>query len=102
MAIYIPLPEKAIKKHREELLELHKRCIKTYLIQRGLKLRHREKFFRLYDIYVSERNILNYWNIPINLFVQALVKNTIDTFFKYTNPQVHVRKNRKKSIHREK
>lgn len=100
MAIYQPLPKRALQKHREELLELHKRCIKTYLVQKDLKYKYRLKFFKLYDYYVSEKNILMYWNIPINLFVQAMVKNTLHTFFRYTNPQEYVRKNRKKSVHR--
>lgn len=102
MAIFEPLPEKVLTKHREEILELHKRCITSYLVQKGLKLKVRNKFFKLYDIYISDRNILEYWNIPTNLFVQALVKNILDTYFKFTNPQSHVRKHRKKSVRRKK
>ena len=97
---YQPLPERVLHKHREEILDLHKRCIKNYLIQRDLKYIYRKKFFRLYDYYISEKNILEYFNIPINLFVQALIKDTLDIFFRYTNPNLYVRKNRKKSVHR--
>lgn len=98
--IYQGLPKKVLEKHRTELLELHKRCCKTYLVQRDISYRTRVKFFKLYDMKISYRNIEMYFNIPINLFVQALVKDTLHLFFRYTNPDAYVHKNRRKSVRR--
>ena len=91
---------RVLEKHRIELLELHKRCCKTYLVQKDVSFKARNKFFKLYDMKVKEGNILDYFNIPVNIFVQFLVKDTLDLLFKYTNPDEHVRKNRRKSVRR--
>lgn len=72
MANYIPLPKTEIIKTYKELLELHKRCITTYLVQRGCKLPIRKKFFQLYDHYIDHTNIREYFFTPINLFVWGL------------------------------
>lgn len=96
--IYQGLPKRVLEKHRIELVELHKRCIKSYLVQKDLSYKNRLKFFKLYEMYIDEKNIEQYFNIPINLFVQALVKDTLHTFFRYIKPDV--RKDRKKSIRR--
>lgn len=98
--IYEGLPKRVLEKHRLELLALHKRCCKTYLVQRDITYKTRKKFFKLYDMEVCDKNIEIYFNIPINLFVQALVKYTLHLFFRYTNKDDYVRKNRRKSIHR--
>lgn len=96
--IYLELPKRVLEKHKLELVELHKRCIKSYLVQRDVNYKIRRKFEQLYDLYIDEKNIYQYWNIPVNLFVQAIVKNTIGNYFKYTTPDV--RKYRKKSVRR--
>lgn len=96
---YQGLPKRVLEKHRIELVELHKRCIKSYLVQKDLSYKNRVKFFRLYDLYIDEKNIEEFFNIPVNLFVQALVKDTLHTFFRNTTPP-DVRKDRKKSVHR--
>lgn len=96
----IGLSKKVLEKHRLELLELHQRVCKSYLVQKGLTYKARNQFFKLYSLSVKENNIEIYFFIPINLFVQALVKGTLSQFFKYLNPNQYVRKNRKKSIHR--
>lgn len=96
--VYLRLSKRVLEKHKIELVELHKRCIKSYLVQRDVNLRMRRKFERLYCMYIDEKNIYEYWNIPVNLFVQALVKDTLSNYFKYTVPDV--RKDRKKSVRR--
>lgn len=95
---YQGLPKRVLEKHRIELIELHKRCIKSYLVQIDLSYKNRLKFFKLYGMYLDDKNIEEYFNIPINLFTQALVKDTLHTFFRYHTPDV--RKDRKKSVHR--
>lgn len=96
----IPLSKKVLEKHRLEIFELHQRVCKSYLVQKGLTYKARNQFFKLYSLTVTENNIEIYFFIPINLFVQALVKGTLPIFFKYLNPELYVRKNRRKSIHR--
>jgi hypothetical protein len=68
-----PLSEKAIKRRNEELIALHKRVIKTYLVQCGLKLKYRRQFFKLYDMTIEDTNILCWFFTPTPLFVRALV-----------------------------
>lgn len=98
---YPNLPPKVIKKYQEELIDLYKRCIKTYLVSKGLNYKSRKKFEKLFDRYISYRNIKIHFNIPINLFVQALVKDELNSFFKF-QVNKHVHKHSKKSIHRKK
>jgi hypothetical protein len=95
------LPEKVYLKHLLELKQLHERCIKSYLVSRGVKYSTRIKFFKLYSLSVSEKNINHYWNIPIWLFVQKLVTDDLKSLF-YKGAIPNVRTYRKKSIHRKK
>lgn len=95
------LPEKVYLKHLLELKHLHERCIKSYLVSKGIKYSTRIKFFKLYSLSISEKNILHYWNIPIWLFVQKLVKNDLEALF-YNQTLPNVRTHRKKSVHRKK
>lgn len=95
---YQGLPKRVIEKHRIELVELHKRCIKAYLVQKDLSYKNRLKFFKLYDMYIDHKNIEEYFNIPINFFIQGLIKDTLHNLFIYTTPDV--RKDRKKSVRR--
>ena len=74
---YLDLPEKEKIKSDKELVELHKICITNYLVQRSMKLRKRKKFFIIYDFYIDENNIKEYFFRPIKLFVYALVTNRL-------------------------
>lgn len=96
----IGLSKKVLGKNRLELLELHQRVCKAYLVQKGLTYKTRNQFFKLYGLYISDKNIEAYFFIPINLFAQALVKNELTNFFKYIKTTQHVHGNSKKSIHR--
>lgn len=80
---YLDLPEKEKIKSDKELVELHKRCITNYLVQRSMKLRKRKKFFIIYDFYIDENNIKEYFFIPIKLFVYALVTNRLSEIQNY-------------------
>lgn len=73
MAIILPLPEKAIKRRNDELLDLHKRVLKTYLVQQGVKVRTRQKFFKLYDYFISDENIMSFFFTPTRVLVRCLV-----------------------------
>lgn len=82
--MYRPLPKKEIVKTNRELLELHKRVILNYLIQYyAMKLRSRKKFFSIYEHYISEKNIQEYFNRPIKIFVYALITGTLDNIRDY-------------------
>lgn len=93
------LSEKVLEKTYKELMELHQRCCKTYLVQIGMRYSIQVKFFVLYRRYIDTDNIQDYFNIPINLFAQALVKDTLYKFFKVKH---HVHGFSKKSVHRKK
>lgn len=71
------LSEKALRKANRELLALHQRCIKTHLTLIGVKVRPQKKFFALYDYYIDENNIREYFHRPIKLFVYALVADRL-------------------------
>lgn len=100
----IGLPPKVLEKHRIELLELYKRCIKTYLTQRGMKSSGINKFFQLMDLYIRQQNIEDWFNIPVWLTVQSIVKGdeAIAKLFRYKIPENYVHKHRKKPVRRKK
>lgn len=79
----VGLLEKAIQKVDHELLELHKEVLRAYLTQRNLKYRHQKKFFRLYDYYITEKNIRRFFFRSAKLFVYALVTNRLDDIEDY-------------------
>jgi len=77
------LDEKEIKKANQELLELHKRCITTHFAQRSVKFKTKRKFFKLYDIYISYKNIRFYFFRDIELFIKALVQDRLSEIRDY-------------------
>lgn len=95
--LYSVISEKDHLKQNQELLELHKRCITDYLIQKSLKLSKRKKFFIIYDHYINEVNIREYFFRSIKLFVYALITNRLDEIRDYI-PQEN-KPNKKKRHH---
>ena len=83
MAYYQVFTEKEKLKQNKDLLELHKRCIKTYLVTKSCRVKIRNKFFKLYDMYINEKNIVSYFYTPISLLVQALVLNQLENVSTY-------------------
>ena len=79
--------EKELKKDLQELIELHKRCIKSYLVSKDIKFRTRKKFDKLYDYYIDRTNILDFFFLPVAIFVQAAVKNQLDQVRTYDHKQ---------------
>ena len=100
----IGLPPKVMEKHHVELFELYQRCIRTYLTQRGMKSSGINKFFRLMDFYIRPKNIEDWFNIPVCLTVQSIVKGdeAIAKLFRYKIPENYVHKHCKKSVRRKK
>jgi hypothetical protein len=95
---YIPLSPKVIEKWQKENIELHKRCITTYLIQCSYRVNTRNKFFALYDRYITPGNILCYFNKPIRIFVKALVQDKLDEIgdiYPQKKPKKRTRKSNK-------
>ena len=83
MAYSIPVSEKTILKWNNELVELHKRVIKTYLTSKGVTYSTQHKFFKLYDYFINEHNIRCYFHTPTPILVQGLVKGEIDKVLTY-------------------
>lgn len=79
----VGLPEKAIQKVDRELLELHKEVLKSYLTQRSIKHKYQKKFFKIYDHYITEKNIRRFFFRSAKLFVYALVTNQLDDIEDY-------------------
>ena len=71
------ISDKEIKKSNEELIELHKRVILNYLIQKDLSNRTRKKFFILYDHYIKPNNIRQYFHLPLKIFIYCLITDRL-------------------------
>lgn len=100
----IGLPPKVMEKLHVELFELYQRCIRTYLTQKGMKSSGIIKFFRLMDFYIRPQNIEDWFNIPVGLTVQSIVKGdkAIAKLFRYKIQENYVHKHCKKSVRRKK
>lgn len=97
MATIIKLSLKTIEKWRKEDIELHKRVLTNELMYRGVSLSVRNKFFYLYDLYITPANILNYVHKPAWVFIQALVLDKLDQICDfYSSPLDKPKKKRKK------
>lgn len=90
---YTIFSKKEIIKQNKELLELHKRCVKTYLVQRSLKYRKIKQFFIVYDYYINTGNIMSFFFSPVHLFVQALLLDQLDEISNYIH---HGKKSKKR------
>lgn len=80
---YTIFPDKIRQKWNRETLEIHKKVIITYLASKGIKYPTRKKLFRLYDMYIDETNILQYYFTPINIFIVGLVRDELDKVSTY-------------------
>lgn len=77
------ISDKTWKKWLEEEIELHKRVITNYLWEEGISLSGRNKFFRLYDHYISVKNIRDYLHIPVYIFVRAIIQDDLSKVKSY-------------------
>lgn len=92
----LELSKKALIKANKELIDLHKRCIITYLTQRSVRHRTQKKFLVLYDMYIDENNIRNFFHRPIRMFVYALVTNKLEKIENYISTVNKKKRKRKK------
>lgn len=70
---YKVFTHKELLRDYKEYLELHKRCVKTYLVSKSLDYPTIRKFFVIYDKYIDEENILLYFFLPIHYLVNSLI-----------------------------
>lgn len=94
---YTVFPEKTILKWNKELVELHKRVIKTYLASRVANYRTQYKFFKLYDHLINEHNIKCYFFTPTPILVQGIVKGELDLVSTYIIRQTSKPNGKRKS-----
>lgn len=80
---YKVFSKKETLKSNKELVELHKRVITTYLVQRDLKLKTRKKFFKLYDLVITAGNIHQYFFLPVRILVTVIVLDQTHNINKY-------------------
>lgn len=93
---YTIFSDKEMLKQDKELVELHKRCCKSYLIQHSLKHSKIKKFFIVYDWYINIDNVRNFFFRPINLFIQALLLGQLDEISDYINHNKNGKRKKKK------
>lgn len=93
---YTIFSAKEMLKQDKELVELHKRCVKTYLVQRSLKHRKIKKFFIVYDWYINTSNIRTFFFRPVSIFVQALLLGQLDEISDYVNKGGYGKKHKKR------
>lgn len=96
MSLIIGLPEKDVLKVNKELLDLHKKVLLNYLLSRSMKLRSRKKFFAIYDFYIGESNIHQYFFTPIKLFVTMLIRDELWRIRKYYDGTAKKHKHKRK------
>lgn len=80
---YKVFSKKETLKSNKEIVELHKRVITTYLVQRDIKLKTRRKFFKLYDLEINASNVLQYFFLPASVLVKIIVLDQINHIDKY-------------------
>ena len=49
------LPEKTLKRWNEELVDLHKKAVVSYLSMEGVRFQTRRKILKLYDWYIGHQ-----------------------------------------------
>lgn len=96
--VLLGISDKVNEKWNKENIDLHKRVITTYLAQNGLNTSKRNKFFVLYDKYISPDNILLYFNKPVHIFVKALVLNRLDKISDYIPKYSGTKKRTRRSV----
>lgn len=91
---YKVFTHKELLRDYKEYLELHKRCVKTYLVSKSLDYPTIRKFFVIYDKYIDEENILLYFFLPIHYLVNSLI------LYKLYNIKLYGKRSKLKSKNR--
>ena len=92
--------DKEMEKQEKDMVELHKRCVKNYLVQRSLKHGKIKKFFIVYDYYLGTENIRNYFFRPINMFVRFLLLGKLEEIEDYVKADSRKKKRKHKRKHK--
>lgn len=94
---YTIFSDKEMLKQDKELVELHKRCCKSWLVQHSLKPSKIKKFFIVYDWYINTDNVRNFFFRPINLFIQALLLGQLDDISDYIDNNKNGKRKKKRN-----
>lgn len=94
---YTIFSDKEMLKQDKELVELHKRCCKSWLIQHSLKHSKIKKFFIVYDWYINHNNVRNFFFRPIPIFIQALLLGQLDNISDYINNNKNGKRKKKRT-----
>lgn len=93
------LPEKTIKRWNEELVDLHKKAVVSYLSMEGVRFQTRKKILKLYDWYIGPSNIRSYIVVrPMSIFINALITNQLGkiSYFTHYNGKKFLKKQNQK------
>ena len=98
---YEQLSKKTIAKWNDELVDLHKKALVSYLAMEGVRYQTRRKILSLYDWYIGPSNIRSYIVVrPMSIFVNALITDRlgeISYFTKHKGKRFIKKQNQKKS-----
>ena len=84
-------------KQDKELVELHKRCCKSWLVQHSLKHSKIKKFFIVYDWYINPHNVRSFFFRPIQIFIQALLLGQLDNISDYIDNNKNGKRKKKRT-----
>lgn len=71
--------QKSIRRDNIQLVKHHKQMIDDLLKNKyKKKLNFRHKFFEIYDHFINEENILQFYHKGLELFISALLSNRLD------------------------
>lgn len=94
---YTIFSDKEMLKQDKELVELHKRCCKSWLVQHSLKHSKIKKFFIVYDWYINPHNVRSFFFRPIHIFIQALLLRQLDDISDYIDNNKNGKRKKKRN-----
>lgn len=94
---YTIFSDKEMLKQDKELVELHKRCCKSWLVQHSLKHSKIKKFFIVYDWYINPHNIRSFFFRPIHIFIQTLLLGQLDNISDYIDNNKNGKRKKKRT-----
>lgn len=94
---YTIFSDKEMLKQDKELVELHKRCCKSWLVQHSLKHSKIKKFFMVYDWYINPHNVRSFFFRPIHIFIQALLLDQLDNISDYIDNNKNGKRKKKRT-----
>lgn len=94
---YTIFSDKEMLKQDKELVELHKRCCKSWLVQHSLRHSKIKKFFIVYDWYINPHNVRSFFFRPIPIFIQALLLGQLDNISDYIDNNKNGKRKKKRT-----